>query len=480
MTDQTTSRSTRPIDAGHLAGLLGRWADGAHGTLAQQLATAVRGAIAAGLLVDGSRLPAERALASALSVSRATVTSALDQLRSEGLLVSRQGSGTVVRARPAGAVVGTRIAEHFGPTGAIDLAAGNPPDAGHLPPIKVDVAALLAAGEGPGVQPLGLPSLREALAEQHSRHGRLTDVGEIHVTSGAHHAIALAVDALAGPGDAVAVEAPSYPGIFDIVDQLGAVAIPVRGDHHGVIPDDLDRVLAEHRPPVLYLQSGPHNPTGRVSSATRRREVAEVLDRHATTVIEDTALADLTFAGRLRPELADLCRRATVVTVGSFSKVAWGGLRVGWLRAPAPFVERTKYLRLNHDLGTSVPSQLLALQLLPHMEELAEERRTQLSEATQRAADRLAETLPEWTLRLPLGGSVLWPVLPVPDATSFVRLAGRHGVHVAPGSIAVPGRAADPHLRICVDRPWPSVEAGLDRLGRAWRDLTSAPGHVFG
>ncbi|WP_195210442.1 aminotransferase-like domain-containing protein [Actinomarinicola tropica] len=480
MSDQSTPRSTGSVDPDRLAALLGAWSAGAHGTLAQQLGVALRDAIRSGLVVDGTRLPSERALASALAVSRATVTTALDELRADGLLVSRQGSGTVVRSRPAGAIVGTRIAEHFGPTGAIDLAAGNPPDAGHLPPIQVDVAALLAAGEGPGVQPLGLPALRAALAAHHSEHGRLTDADQIHVTSGAHHAISLLVTALAGAGDPVAVEDTAYPGIFDVVDALGAVAVPIRTDHHGIVPDALDHLLREERPRVLYVQSGPHNPTGRLPSPIRLRELAEVLDRHDATVIEDGALAELTFAGRQRPELADLCRRAVVVSVGSFSKVAWGGLRVGWLRGPAPLVERTMYLRLNHDLGTSIPSQLLALQLLPHMEELAARRRAELAERVDRSLELLAELLPEWSIRAPEGGSVLWATLPVDDAASYVRLAGRHGVHVAPGSIAVPGRAPDPHVRICVDRPWPHVEEGIRRLRFAWRDLTAGPGVVLG
>ena len=290
-------------------------------------------------------------MAAALNVSRSTVTAALDELRADGTVESRQGSGTVVRDVHAHTIAGTRIAEHFFEVGGIDLAAGNPPDASHLPPIHLDVAALLAKGGGPGVQPLGLPALRAVLADRHAEHGRLTDPSQIHVTAGAHQAVSLSVRSLVRPGMPVAVEDVSYPGIFDIIDAIGARAVPVRTDHAGLIPTDLDRVLAEHHPPVLYVQTGPHNPTGRVPTPGRLQALAEVLDRHDTTVIEDGALAELAFAGRVRPELADLCRRAVVVSVGSFSKVAWGGLRIGWLRAPAPFVERTMYLRLANDLG---------------------------------------------------------------------------------------------------------------------------------
>lgn len=468
------------MQSDELATLLSGWTDATHGTLAQQLARALRGAVQSAVLVDGARLPAERAMAEALAVSRSTVTAALDELRAEGTVVSRQGSGTTVRNLSARTTSGTRIAEHFFSSPGIDLAAGNPPDASHLPPIRVDVAALLAGGGGPGVQPLGLPALRAALAERQGRHGRLTDPSQVHVTAGAHQAVSLAVGALAGRGTPVAVEDPSYPGIFDIIDTLGASACPVRTDSAGLVPEDLDRVLTEHRPPVLYLQTGPHNPTGRVPAPARLRALAAVLDGHDTTVIEDCALADLTFGGRLRPELADLCRRAVVVSVGSFSKVAWGGLRIGWLRAPAPFVERTMYLRLGNDLGPSVPAQLIALQLVPHLEDLAAQRRATLAASVERAVDRLRVDLPEWVVDQPAGGSVLWVQLPVADTGAYVLLAGRHGVHVAPGSIASPTRASSSFVRICVDRPWTTVEEGIRRLQLAWRELDTAPRAVLG
>jgi DNA-binding transcriptional MocR family regulator len=460
--------------------LLGDWADATHGTLAQQLARALRRAVQSAVLADGSRLPAERAMAEALSVSRSTVTAALDELRAEGTVESRQGSGTVVRNLSARTTAGTRIADHFSGATGIDLAAGNPPDASHLPPVRVDVADLLAGGGGPGLQPLGLPALRAALAARLSEHGRITDADQIHVTAGAHQAIALAIVALAGRGTPIAVEDPSYPGIFDIIDTIGASPIPIRADAAGLVPADLDRALAEHHPPVLYLQSGPHNPTGRVPTAGRLRALAEVLDRHDTTVIEDCALAELTYAGRIRPELADLCRRAVVVSIGSFSKVAWAGLRIGWMRAPAPFIERTMFLRLANDLGTSVPAQLLALQLLPHLDDLAEKRRSTLSATTAEALSRLRTDLPEWHLTEPAGGCVLWAELPLADTGAYVLLAARHGVHVAPGSIATPARTVNPHVRICIDRPWPTVEEGIQRLHLAWRDLATQPRPVLG
>ena len=465
--------------ADQVAQLLTGWPETAHGTLAQRLAHAIRGAVASGLLGDGVQLPAERPLAKALAVSRSTVTAALEELRADGVIVSRQGSGSVVHGGSR-AVSSSRIAEHFSEWPGIDLAAGNPPDPSHWPAIGLDVADLIADGGGPGVQPLGLEALRVALADRHTADGRLTDVAQIHVTAGAHHAVALVAGACMGPGDAMAVEETNYPGIFDIIESIGCRAIPLATDGAGILPDALEQVLSTHQPKVVYLQGGPHNPSGRAPSPGRLRGLAPILDGHDTVVIEDCALAELTFGGRVRPELADLCRRATVASIGSFSKVAWGGLRIGWLRAPAPLVERTMHLRLITDLGASVPAQLLVLKLLPHLEELVERRRTTLIEAVGRAADRLRADFPEWRFDDPRGGSVLWVELPTDDSGPFCLLARRHGVHVAPGSAARANRAPDPHVRLCVDRPWHLVDIGLQRLGLAWRDFQRSPGPVLG
>lgn len=467
------------MPATEVASVLAGWSESAHGPLARRLANAMRRAVYAGLIGDGVRLPPERALAAALGVGRSTVTTALDELRQEGVFESRQGSGTSVRGvRPQ--LPTSRIAEHFSALPGIDLAAGNPPDPSHWPSMKLDICDLIADGGGPGVYPLGLESLRSALALLHERDGLVTDAGQIHVTSGAHQAIALLVSACAGPGEYVAVEETNYPGIFDIIDNVRSRAVPLHTDGAGILPESLEQVFAEQQPKLVYVQNGPHNPTGRLPAPGRIRQLASVLDRHGATVIEDSTLADLAFGGRVRPDLATLCRRAVVVSVGSFSKVAWGGLRIGWMRAPAPLVERTMHLRIATDLGAAVPSQLLALQLIPRLDELAAERRRVLAETVGRAIEQLRSDFAEWEVTEPGGGSVLWVKLPVDDSGPFVQIARRHGVHVAPGSVARAGRKPDPHIRVCVDRPWPVVEAGLSRLGYAWRDVQTNTAPVLG
>lgn len=458
-----------------IAAAIAGWADSGHGNLSQRLAYGLRRLIDAGLLAPGAPLPPERTLAAELAVSRSTVTAALDLLRADGVLTSRQGRGTFVAGFGARAddEAANRMAVHLVEgAGGIDLAVGNPADVSHLPPISIDVADLLASGAGAGFQPLGLPALRDAIAALHTATGLHTDAEEVHVTSGAHQAISLAVGALASRREPIAAETPGYPGFFDILEGLGQPLAALRADGAGIVPESLVAALTTGGARVVYVQAAAQNPTGVVTPPSRLRALAAVLDEHDAVVIEDSTLAELVFAGRPEIDLARLCRRATVVSVGSFSKVLWAGLRVGWLRGPVPVVDRTLHRRLALDLGPAAPSQLLALGLLPHLDAIAADRRSFLASSVERGAALLRAEVPEWHVPVPAGGSALWVDTGLRDTDALVQVAHRHGVHLAPGSIAVAGRQPDSHLRICVDRPWPIVDAGVRRVGAAWRDLT--------
>lgn len=461
-----------PVD---LPGLLAGWSERGSGSLPRRLASALRTLLDAGLLAPGTRLPPERRLAEMLSVSRGTITTALDELRAEGRIESRTGRGSEVVGRGSLPEVPHRISAHFLDTAtAINLSTANPPDATHLPAFSITPQDLTAEGEGHGLAPQGLPSLMVALAEEAARSGLMVSPDQVHITNGSHHAFALVAEALVAPGDPVMIEDPSYPGAFDVIDHVGGRAVGVPRPPDGVDPHQLDALLAEHRPTLVYLQSGIHNPLGRAPAKGRWRAIAAVLDAHGATVVEDRALVPMTEPDERPAPLGSLCRAATVVTLGSVGKVAWGGLRIGWLIGPPPLVDRTVKLRTVTDLGTSIPSQIITRRLLPHMDDLAAARRSTLRASARAAIERLVVEVPEWEVEVPRGGSALWARLPRPDSMPVVQAARRHGVLVAPGSVARVGGGADPHLRICVDRPLPVVDEGLTRLFRAWREVTEA------
>jgi DNA-binding transcriptional MocR family regulator len=199
------------------------------------------------------------------------------------------------------------------------------------------------------------------------------------------------------------------------------------------------------------------------------RDLATELDALGRPVIEDNTVADLGFARTRAPSLAEWCERADVLSVESTSKVAWGGLRVGWLRGPAEVVARTVVSRGRTDFGTAVPSQLLALRLLEGYDDLVAARRAALGRSAQQMTRLLRRHLPEWTFDAPGGGLSLWVDTGV-DAEELAGHALRHGVTVAPGWSCAWREDARTYLRLCFDRPALELEAAVVRLRRAFED----------
>lgn len=472
--------AARPPDRGELTdadlvALLEGWPSAGHGPLPPRLAHALRRLIDVGAMPSGWRLPPERTLARALAVSRSTVTKALDELRDQQRLASRQGSGTYVVGSATTAAFGTRVAAHLLSGPGIDLAKGDAPDLSHLPNVSIEMWQLNAICGGAAVNTAGLPATRQAIADLYSQGGvtgrsRPTTPDEVHVTAGSHQANHLLVSTFVPRSGAVALAEYSYPGIFDILDSCEVRPVPVRLDGAGMVPESLDEALRRHRPGLVYFQAGPYIPTGHVTPVGRMRALADVVDRHGATVIEDTTVAAMVFDSDA-PMLADNCRTATVVSTGSLSKICFAGIRLGWIRAPVAIIEETVYRHLGTDLGPSVPSQLLALELLPSLDRIIAERRRRMAMAVDAALEQLERLIPEAIVQRPDGNSVLWARFPIDDAAHLVETARLYGVRVAPGAIHAAQKTPGPFVRIDVDRPAELVQEGIQRLASAWRDL---------
>jgi DNA-binding transcriptional MocR family regulator len=472
-------------DPAQLAELLGDWTAG-RGPLYRGLARALQATIAGGDLVPGDRLPSERQLARALAVSRATVVAAYDQLRAVGYVDSRQGSGTRVtrtpggRRLPDGRVPGGAATSIFqrlveGPGEVISLAyaidAGLPElRAALLDLVSEDLPHLLTDA---GYHPRGLPILRERIA---AGFGVPTTPEQVVVTTGATQAIGLVAQLYVRRGSTVVVESPSWPGCLDIFRAAGARLVAVPLDREGITPDGLARACADHQPDLLYVMPTYHNPTGILMSATRRRQVAEIAARKEVPILEDSAYTGVPGGG---PPPIAAHRTAEVLSVGSLAKAVWGGLRVGWVRAPTPIAERLARLKALADLGSPVIDQALATRLLPRLTELTAARVAASRERLDHLAGLLAARLPEWRWRIPDGGSALWIELPGTDARVFAQVALRHGVEVVPGAAMDPSGAHDSYVRLPFTFPTDVLTELVHRLSKAWTELQrhgSAPG----
>lgn len=479
----------RQVSAKRLILMLSGWAAG-DGPLHKKLAGALRHAIERGDLAPVMRVPSERSLAQALAVSRATVVAAYDILRAEGLLTSRQGSGTwvsVTRSRTGGLPPTAALfpwvhrisPEHkvVGlPSGIIDLSAialsaAAPVLDGLQSMTDHDWTALTSVQ---GYFPLGLSLVREAIAQDFEQRGIPTSEDQIIVTTGAQQGLDLIASAWLQPGDGVVVEDPTYAGALPVLRKAGARVLPAPMDGQGVRMDTLDQLIARETVKLIYLNPTFHNPTGTVLSKARRLQITSQAKNKGITIVESTVQADLSLSGAPPPQyLAASSLHDEVLTIGSMSALFWTGLRVGWIRGPAQSIFQLGQVKGTLDLGTPLVDQLLAARLLPCVHEVAQWRRNQLRERLELVASMLVKLLPEWTWEVPSGGTSLWVKLPHEGASQFSQVALRHGVMILPGSSFSVREAYDDHLRIPFVIEAPALRTGIERLAAAWNEYTA-------
>lgn len=476
MTDATLS-------ARALETLLGDWRASApaRGAVYRALADRVRLLVLDGRIPVGTRIPAERELAERLGLSRTTVTAAYRELREQALLHSVRGSGSVARLPGAPAVLPAPPATDY-----IDFSKAAPPALPWLTEVAREAADDLPAQLGDsGFDPIGLPVLRAAIADRYTARGLPTDPGQIMVTIGAQHAIALLSRALVGRGDRALIEVPTYPHAYEALRVAGARLVPVPVVPHGADVggigdtsdegDELVQALRHANPVAAYLMPEFQNPTGRSLDDPTRERVLEAAGRQGTVVIADETIGELDIDRRTQH--LPLAAYGPAVMVGSVGKTVWGGLRVGWIRADRPLIRRLLAVRAPGDLGTPILEQLIVTRLLARMDEILELRRAQLRDGRARLESLIAGTFPEWEVPHVDGGIVTWVNLGTPVSSQLALAARGQGLIIAAGPRFGIDGAFERFLRLpfCYDAA--TTEAAVAALAPAWHALPTAPAH---
>ena len=460
----------RAIGAPALADLLG---DGWRrpGSTATALADALRGLVVDGRLTCQTRVPSERALAPVLGLGRGTVSRAYDRLREDGFLVSDRGAGSrlVLPAGRDGAVVGPPVPGTT-PEQAIDLTIAALPGPEPLLGDAADraVRTFRSLATSHGYTAAGLPQLRESVAARFEARGVSTSADQILVTAGAQHALHLVLALLCAPGDRALVDAPTYPRTLAALRsaRLRPVGVPLGATGWDV--DAWTQSLSVAAPRVALTIADFHNPTGLTMAAAVRESLAAACARAGTVLVVDETLAELRLDGPgLPPPAAAFDPGATVVTVGSMSKAAWGGLRLGWIRAGRSLISDLATIRADFDMASPMLEQALAVELLDRWEDVTANRRALLRPRRDALLTALARHAPDWTYRRPRGGLSTWVRLPGPDAVALATDAAREGILVTAGPAFSVDGTFEHHVRL----PYTAAPEVLEEAVRRLADL---------
>ncbi|WP_324732474.1 MocR-like pyridoxine biosynthesis transcription factor PdxR [Pseudomonas paeninsulae] len=342
--------------------------------LARQLYQALRERILDARLASGTRLPASRDLAGLLGISRNTVTRAFDQLYAEGYVQGRVGAGTYVAELAAVARPAPPVARQVATPALQRLASHHlsPPPSGPPRAFRVGVPAFdlfpfetwarlsarfwrkpSPARLGYG-DPAGDAQLRELIAAYlRNSRGLHCDPAQILVTCGAQQAISLCAQLLIEPGDRVAIENPGYRAAGHAFAVAGAQLVGIPVDGEGLDTATLERA---GRCRLAYVTPSHQYPTGVTLSLARRLELLDWAERHDSWIIEDDYDGEYRYSGTPLAPLAALDRQGRVLYVGTFCKIAFPALRLGYLVLPAGLAEsfaRRRALDMRHsEIGT--------------------------------------------------------------------------------------------------------------------------------
>lgn len=479
-------------------------------SITDQIVAAFEAAIGTGELKPNEKLPPTRELAELAGVNHLTAARAYRRLAELGLVRSQVGSGTFVRgaaaaaeaARPLGprrstawqqyalpelagvyedSILADLFAAGAGEEDVIPLMTGYPSEQIFPADLLAEITEQVLSREGSRAwqytAPDGVPEFREAAAELARRDGLDDHADRVVATTGARQALFLVTRAITEPGQAVAVESPSFVGVLTALRSAGANVVPVQTDDDGLDIDALEQLLRRQEIKMLALQPRLQNPTGRDLAPERRERLAELAQRHGFFIVDDAIYSPLRFRGVDHGPLRPLAPEHTIY-IHSLSKVLSPGLRAGFVIASGPVLDRIALEKRHDDMVSATLPQLVAAEFLAagHYEaqvhRAIEFHRAQYEVIATAIADHLdgaAELVHE-----PLGGGHVWLRTKRPlDERLLYGEAVRHGVNFVPGGAAIGGRSDGTYMRISFSYLEPELlREGVRRLGTAIRAVS--------
>ena len=466
--------------------------------LADQIAAQISRLMIEGDLPPSSVLPSTRELARRLGVDRGTVARAFSRLAASGYLALDQGRRVQVRAsslpgtHPLQESLASRTAHTdtlvaTPPNGHFDLRSLSPDP--RLLPAKALQKAMcqVLKPENEGIEPAnprGDPCYLEMLSRRMRRHGIESTPETLIATNGAQQAFDLLLRVLLKPGMSVAVETPGYASLLALLRLHEAKVIGIPMGDKGMDLDVLRKVLETNSLCAVFTMPCFQNPTGVTTGREHRRALLQLCTTHDVPLVEDGFLEDMQYFGQAAPPIKALDTQHRVIYVGTFSKLLWPRLRLGWVAASPELTERLAYLRQTTEMG----GQQIAQQAIATLQKDGTlDRYTRRAHREYRRrmigllrACRLHLGPQDVKFRVPTGGFTVWAESSLPSVleTTLVARLQQAGVLVQAG---LPCHVAPPQyacFRLSIARcDATAVDQALSRTAQIVNSLRKeAPG----
>lgn len=428
----------------------------------KQIAEYIENEISMGNFPPKSVLPSERELAGRFAVNRSTIVAAYDELQSIGLVDRVKGSGTKVSSDIWGLLnkrvpnwskyvedgsflpnfpIVQRLRQQTQDNSLINFVSGElSSDLFPTEKLKQIMLSNTFQEELGYDHPQGNEFLRNMVTSHVKKYKNIdTNSSSILITSGAQQALYLIVQGLLKPGDAVAIEDPSYCYSLPIFHSAGLKTYHLPVDENGINPADLVDLHRKHRIRMVFVNPDYQNPTGTVLSKSRREYLLELSAKYGIPVIEDDPYSLTAYNGKVNSTLKSMDSNGNVLYISSLSKIVASGLRIGWVIGPTKVIERLADIKQQVDFGHSVFPQWIAAKFLESGE--FDQHIITLRNRLAKRRDILVESLNDLLgdkieIISPNGGIHAWCKLNVQvNENVLIEQALKKGVAFAPGTI---------------------------------------------
>ncbi|GIN63799.1 GntR family transcriptional regulator [Robertmurraya siralis] len=442
----------------------------------QQIYENIADRIRSGALSEGEHLPSVRSLAKQLGISLLTVVRVYDLLEEKDLIERVQGKGTFVKNKLLIDATERNVKNNFDwqlsvldylPRTQFGAHYGSFENC-----IQFSVAAIcpsllpnrylereihstlkknpnILSSYGPAQ---GDEELRKTMCKYLRKHNLYINHQDILVTNGTQQGIDLVAKTFIGPGDVVAMEAPTYPAAIDTFRARGATIVPLPMDNDGIRIDHLQRVCEIYKPKLIYTIPNFQNPTGIVLSRKRREQLLMLAQENQIIIVEDDPWSEMFFDKKPPTPIKGLDTNGFVIYLKGLSKTLVPGCRIGLLAANGTLFNRLVASKVNTDLGSPLLTQKAILPLFhsKRMEDHMEKLRFALNLRKDKVVKLLNSHMPDgvhWIV--PTGGLNIWLSVPSEWNTNHLLIeCKKENIFFLPGSACFSGEPEKHHLRL--------------------------------